>query len=70
MYKDFRAAYRLITDKSLDDDEVKLFTILELVHDNKITLDKAYELCTQEGLFTSDWKEVMKRKSETWEKYY
>lgn len=35
--------------------EVKLFLIMDLLHDKRITLKKSFELCTECGLFEDHW---------------
>jgi hypothetical protein len=62
-------AFKILEDETVDKD-VKLYLILDLLHDNKISLQKAYELCEENGIF-SDYKIVIDAKTiEIWEEYY
>lgn len=66
----FSANYEIITDKNLDNKEVKLFCILALLHEEKISLHKAHELCTEVGLFSDHWMVIDTQTTEIWGNYY
>lgn len=66
----FNANYEVITDKTLDNKEVKLFCILTLLHTGDISLKKAYELCTEVGLFSDHWMVIDTQATEIWKNYY
>ena len=52
--KIFETNMKIIEDKDIDK-EIKLFCILDLLYDEEISLHKAYELCTEVGLFSDHW---------------
>jgi hypothetical protein len=61
--------FRIIQDKDTDK-EVKLFFIIQLLNDEDISLYKAYELCTEGGLFSEHWIEIDAKALEYWQKYW
>lgn len=69
MDKDTQVAFKIFSDEAVDK-EVKLMIILNLLHDEKISLKKAYEMCEEIGLFSNSWIIVDAKFVEFWEKCY
>lgn len=71
MYKKwFNAEHDIIMDKSIDDNEIKLYLILNLLHEEKISLNKAFELCTEISIFNNHWIEIDAKITKIWQNYY
>ena len=51
-YRDI--VFKMLYDKNINK-EIKLFLIIELIHNETIGLYKAYELCEEVGLFSEPW---------------
>lgn len=49
-----KADLTIVTSEQIDVD-VRLFVVLNLLHSGEISLKKAYELCTEIGVFTEHW---------------
>jgi hypothetical protein len=70
IYKEKKWRFEIITDKNLDNKEIKLFCILNLLHEEEISLHKAHELCTEAGLFSDHWMVIDAQATEIWGNYY
>lgn len=66
----FNAEHDIIMDKSIDDNEIKLYLILNLLYEEKISLNKAFELCTEIGIFNNHWIEIDAKITKIWQNYY
>jgi hypothetical protein len=53
--KELLSDYTAIIRNKQTNKELKLFAILELLHEEIISLHKAHELCTECGLFSDHW---------------
>lgn len=62
-------AFKILDDETVDKD-IKLYLILDLLHDNKMSLRRAYELCEKNGIFSDYWIVVDAKAIEIWEEYY
>jgi len=62
--------YDIITDKNVEDKEIKLYCIIDLLAEEYISRRKAYELCYEIGVFTSEPIGVDMKTTEIWEKYW
>lgn len=65
----FETHYKIIQDKDVDK-EIKLFCILQLLHDECISLSKSLELCTEIGLFSEHWVAIDEKVINIWQKYF
>jgi hypothetical protein len=65
----FNTNIKIISDTPVDK-EIKLFCILDLLHNEAISIHKAHELCTEVGLFSDEWVVIDAKVSEVWEKYW
>lgn len=54
---DFPVMTNILHNKEVDN-EIKLFTILHLLHYEYISIHKAHELCTEIGLFSDHWMAI------------
>ena len=50
--------------------EIKLFAIMDLLHENAISLHKAHEICEDAGLFSTGWCAIDFEMSKAIEKVY
>lgn len=66
----FMTNYEIITDKNIKNKEIKLFCILNLLYEEEISLCKAYELCTEAGLFSDHWIVIDSQTTDVWGNYY
>lgn len=65
----FNTHCKIIQDENVDK-EIKLFCILQLLHDEYISLHKAHELCTEIGLFSDHWITIDAKTTGIWQKYF
>ena len=65
-----KATYNIVIDPKLEDKEIKLYCILELLYNEKISLRKSFELCTKIGLFSDCWMNIDYKLSNIWNKYF
>lgn len=59
----------LIADKKISKD-IKLFLIMRLLHEGRINLGKAYDLCESNGIFTQRWPMIEYEASEVIKRQY
>lgn len=64
-----KAFFDILKDQDVNK-EIKLFIILDLLHDETISLHKAQELCTECGLFSNHWMNIDVQLTEIWPKYF
>lgn len=69
MSKFLETNMKIINDVNINS-EIKLFCILSLVYHENISLYKAYELCTETGIFSKHWMAIDSETTEIWEKFY
>jgi len=63
------ALFKMLNDNDMSK-EMKLFIILDLLHEEDISLHKAHELCTENGIFSKYWIELENECIPIFQKYY
>ena len=70
MNRSFAETYfKVLADPKIDQ-EIKWFCILELLHDESVSLRKAHELCVEYGLLKNSYLELHYSLGNIWNKYY